>query len=135
MRAHRCNAGSSLAQGQRAARLFGKAGITSRPSVAGRADAGSEDGLRIVLFVRIGRTYLAYRKLRIAIDSRIIQIVRHGRTKAPTIKPASHQPDPRGDGRFRVVAGPGHLQDIDPRLCPAGLARTRSATRLSTCDP
>src|SRR3546814_15958545 len=92
------------------------------------------EGLAHLFYVRKSRAYLVSCKLLIVTGLKIVQIVRHGRTEATTAEPASHQPDPRADGRFRVAAGARHLQDVDPRLCPARLARTRLTPYSSTCD-
>src|SRR3546814_606139 len=111
---HRCKAGPSAREDQRAPRWFGQAGIISRPSGADRADEDNWEGLAHLFYVRKSRTYLVSCKLLIVTGLKIVQIVRHGRTEATTAEPASHQPDPRADGRFQIAAGARHLQDVDP---------------------
>src|SRR3546814_15050579 len=69
------------------------------------------EGLAHLFYVRKSRAYLVSCKLLIVTGLKIVQIVRHGRTEATTAEPASHQPDPRADGRFLVAAGARHLQD------------------------
>src|SRR3546814_14945558 len=55
---HRCKAGPSAREDQRAPRRFGQAGIISRPSGADRADEDNWEGLAHLFYVRKSRTYL-----------------------------------------------------------------------------